>query len=411
MRFGIGAVLAILLGAFAAHFLLADRGYVLVNFRGYVVEMSVPGLAIVLVLTYLLIRAFVAVADAPRRWRAGREQRQLARRDSDLTTGLTQLIEGNWARSERVLTQGLKQADAPLANYLLAAHAAQLQGATDRRDQWLELAQGISAEGATSALLTRAELQLAAGEPAAAVATLDTLEQQKGDQPAAITLRARAYRALDDRAALLALLPRLARAPLSAAEREALAMTAVQGELARGELTGERLAEVWSSLPSELRAVPTLVAERARALNRLGRGDEAERELKAALKRDWHPALVQSFGEVRGADAVKQLKQIETWLKSYPDDAALLLAAARVSMANELWGKARSYLESSLALAPTADAYALYGKLLTGLGEEDRALLAFRSGLQLVSPAAAEPLPPSRGLAAPAREAERKAQG
>ena len=95
------------------------------------------------------------------------------RRDSDLTAGLTQLIEGNWARSERLLTQGLKHADAPLANYLLAAHAAQLQGAADRRDQWLELAQGISAEGATSALLTRAELQLAAGEPAAAVATLD----------------------------------------------------------------------------------------------------------------------------------------------------------------------------------------------------------------------------------------------
>ena len=382
----------------------------LVNFRGYVVEMSVPGLVIVLVLAYLFIRALVAVADAPRRWRAAREQRLLVRRDSDLTTGLTQLIEGNWARSERVLTQGLKHADAPLANYLLAAHAAQLQGAADRRDQWLELAQGVSADGATSALLTRAELQLAAGEPAAAVATLETLEQQKGDQPAAIALRARAYRALDDRAALLALLPRLARAPLPAAERDALATLALQGELARPELTGERLAEVWGSLPSELRAVPALVAERARALDRLGRGDEAERELKAALKRDWHPALVQSFGEVRGADAAKQLKQIETWLKSYPDDAALLLAAARVSMANELWGKARSYLESSLALAPTADAYALYGKLLTGLGEEDRALLAFRSGLQLVSPAAAEPLPPSRGLAAPAREAERTAR-
>ena len=128
------------------------------------------------------------------------------------------------------------------------------------------------------------------------------------------------------------------------------------------------------------------------------------------MKRDWHPALVQSYGEVRGADPAKQLKQVETWLKSYPDDAALLLAAARLSMANELWGKARSYLESSLALAPTADAYALYGRLLTQLGEDDRALLAFRSGLRLVSPAAAEPLPPSRGLAPPARDAEREAR-
>lgn len=411
MRFGVAAVLAILLGAFAAHFLLADRGYVLVNFRGYVIEMSVPGLVIVLVLAYLFVRALVAVAGAPRRWRAARERRQLVRRDSDLTTGIMQLIEGHWARSERLLTQGLKHADAPVANYLLAARAAQLQGATDRRDQWLDLAQGASADGATSAALTRAELQLAAGEPAAAVATLTALEQPTRDQPAATALLARAYRALGDRAGLFALLPRLARATLPAAEREELATFAVQGELERTDLTNQRLGEVWASVPSELRAVPALVAERARALARLQRGDEAERELKAALTREWHPTLVKSYGEARGSDAARQLQQAETWLKTYPDDPVLLLAAARLAMANELWGKARSYLESSLALAPTGDAYALYGQLLTALGEEERALLAFRTGLQLVSPSAAEPLPPSRGLAAPAHESERKARG
>ncbi|HUQ53859.1 MAG TPA: heme biosynthesis HemY N-terminal domain-containing protein, partial [Gammaproteobacteria bacterium] len=137
MRFSVAAVLAVVLGAFGAHFLLADRGYVLVNFRGYVIEMSVPGLVIVLVTAYLAVRAVAAVVEAPRRWRAARSQKDFERRDSDLTAGLTQLIEGNWARSERLLTQGLKHADAPLANYLLAAHAAQLQGAADRRDQWL----------------------------------------------------------------------------------------------------------------------------------------------------------------------------------------------------------------------------------------------------------------------------------
>jgi HemY protein len=411
MRFGVAAVLTILLGAFAAHFLLADRGYVLVNFRGYVVEMSMPGLVIVLVLAYLFVRAIAAVVDAPRRWRAAREQRLLVRRDSDLTAGLTQLIEGNWARSERLLTKGLKHADAPLANYLLAAHAAQLQGAVERRDQWLELAQGISADGATSALLTRAELQLASGDAEAAIATLQTLEQDKGDQPAAIALRARAYRALNDRVQLFALLPRLSRAALAPAEREELAKLGVQGELARSELTNERLAEVWSTVPSELRGTPVLVAERARALARLDRGDEAERELRAALKRDWHSPLALVYGEIRGADPAKQLKQVETWLKNYPDDAALLLAAGRLAMANELWGKARSYLESSLSIMPTADGYALYGRLLTQVGEDDRALTAFRAGLKLVSPVAAEPLPPPRSLAPPAREPELKAQG
>ena len=411
MRGGVAAVLAVLLAAFAAHFLLADRGYVLVNFLGLVIEMSVPGLVIVLVSSYLVVRALAAVVDAPRRWRAAREHRQLERRDSELTAGLTQLIEGNWARSERLLTQGLRHADTPLANYLLAAHAAHLQGAADRRDQWLELAQGISSEAATSAKLTLAALQLQAGEPAAAVATLQALEPGSPDQPAVAALLARAYRALDDRAGLLTLLPRLARASLTPAEREEVAKLALQGELSRADLTTERLAEVWAMLPSELRITPPVIAERARALARLGEADEAEHELRSALKREWHPALVECYGEVRGTDSTKQLKQAESWLKAHPDDAALLLAAARLAMANELWGKARSYLESSLALMPAPAAYALYGRLLTQLGEDDGALLAFRSGLGLVSPAAAEPLPPSRGLAPPAREAEIKTQG
>lgn len=406
MRFGVAVLLAVLLGAFLAHFLLADRGYVLVNFRGYVVEMSVPGLVIVLVAAYLFVRAIVAVAEAPRRWREGRAQRQLERRDSDLNAGLAQLVEGNWARSERLLTQGLKHTDAPLANYLLAAHAAQLQGAAERRDQWLELAQSISTEGATSAQLTRAQLELQAGDPAAAVATLKALGNP--DQPAAVALLARAYRALDDHSQLLDLLPHLARASLPPAERAQLAKLAVEGELSRADLTVERLAEVWGMVPSELRGSSPVVAERALALARLGNGGDAERELRAALKREWHPKLVQSYGEVRGADPAKQLKHAEGWLKAHPDDAALLTAAARLSMANDLLGKARSYLESSLALAPAPDAYALYGRLLTELGEGERASLAFRSGLALVSPPAAEPTAPSRTLAPPTRDAERK---
>jgi len=411
MRVGVGLVLAVLLGAFAAHFLLVDRGYVLVNFRELVIEMSVPGLVIVLVLAYLLVRALVAVAQAPRRWRRSREQRKLERRDSDLTAGLTQLVEGNWARSERLLTKGLKDADAPLANCLLAAHAAQLQGAADRRDQWLTLAEGIGEEEATSAQLTRAQLQLQAGDPAAAVATLKAFESENAEQPASIALLARAYRALDDREQLFALLPRLQRASLTPAEREQLQELAVQGQLSPGDLTAERLASVWATLPSELQAAPAVVAERARALSRLGDGEQAEREVRGALKRDWHPALIASYGEIRAADPATQLKQAEKWLEAHHDDAALLKTAARLSLANELWGKARSYLEASLALSPEPEAYALYGQLLTQLGEDEEALSAYRSGLGLLSPAAAQSPPPSSGVATPRRGASRKARG
>ena len=88
---------------------------------------------------------------------------------------------------------------------------------------------------------------------------------------------------------------------------------------------------------------------------------------------------------VTGTDSMKQLRRAEDWLRQHGEDAALLTTAARLCMANELWGKARSYLESSLALAPNPESYALYGRLLTKLGERENAALAYHSGLSLVS--------------------------
>ena len=361
-------MLAILLGAFAAHFLLADRGYVLVNFRGYVVEMSVPGLVIVLV-AGVSVRARARGASSTRRavWRAAREQRLLVRRDSDLTAGAHAAHRRQLGAQRAAADAGARSTPMRRSRTTCsprtrrsckAPPSAATNGSSSRK--------GSPPDGATSALLTRAELQLGAGEPTPPSRRCKRSSSEKGDQPAAIALLARAYRALgrSRAAARAAAAPRsrAAAAPPSAKRSRSSACKASS----RARISPRAPRRGVGQRPE--RAARRSGARRASAhgrSHRLGRGDEAERELRAALKRDWHPPLVLAYGEVRGADLAKQLKQVETWLKTYPEDAALLLAAARLSMANELWGKARSYLESSLALAPTADAYALYGRLLT----------------------------------------------
>ena len=100
--------------------------------------------------------------------------------------------------------------------------------------------------------------------------------------------------------------------------------------------------------------------------------------------------LIIAYGRIETAEPAKRLKRAEQWLKVHAEDGALLLTAARLCMAEELWGKARSYLESSLAMAPRTDAYALYGRLLKQFGEDENAALAFRSGLGLVTGAVTE---------------------
>jgi HemY protein len=140
-----------------------------------------------------------------------------------------------------------------------------------------------------------------------------------------------------------------------------------------------------------------------RSLMRTKMHEKAEKDLVTELKSEWRAPLVRLFGLVEGPDPSKQLKRAEAWLREHDDDADLLLTAARLCLRNGLWGKARSYLETVIALRPTPDAYQVYGRLLNQLGEGDAAADAYRAGLRMVSD---EPLP-----AIPFLKPARKNQG
>ena len=118
---------------------------------------------------------------------------------------------------------------------------------------------------------------------------------------------------------------------------------------------------------------------------RVGLHQKAEKELAAALRSNWRGQLVRLFGLVEGVDASRQLKRAEGWLKNHGEDPDLLLTAARLCLRNELWGKARSYLESVISLRPSPEAYQEYGSLLNQMGEADAAADAFRDGLGMVA--------------------------
>ena len=129
----------------------------------------------------------------------------------------------------------------------------------------------------------------------------------------------------------------------------------------------------------------TLLEAYYSGLMRHGMHDRAEKELIAALRSEWRGPLVRLFGLVQGVDASKQLKRAEGWLADHGEDPDLLLAAARLCVRNELWGKARSYLETVLSLRPSPEVYQEYGALLNQLGEGDAAADAYRDGLNMAA--------------------------
>jgi HemY protein len=385
MRWGLAAVAALVLAALGAHFLLQDRGYVLINFRGLVIEMSVPALLLGLVLLYGALRMVATLWQAPRRLGerlAGHRSKRAARRISE---AMMHIAEGRLAKGERLLTGSLRSADAPLVNYLLAARTAQEQGSPERRDEWLRLAYEQLPQAQTTVLLTQAELQLANGESERALATLRRVEADQPAHPVALGLLAETLDALGDWRSVVDLLPRMSQARITAEKLELIAAGALRHWCARPELTREEFMQLWTKLPAGLRSAVALLELRAHTLARLGFADDAERELRSWLRRDWQAPLIDVYGEILSSEPREQLRRAESWLGEHPDDAALLLAAARLAIANELWGKARSYLESSIALAPRPESYALYARLLDRLGESDEAALAYRSGLGLVT--------------------------
>ena len=145
-----------------------------------------------------------------------------------------------------------------------------------------------------------------------------------------------------------------------------------------------------NKLPKDLKKDLAALGAYFSGLIRTGMHERAEKDISTELKRSWRGPVVRYYGLVQAEDATRQLKIAEDWLKQHGEDADLLLAAARLCLRNELWGKARSYLETVIAIQPTPDAYQEYGRLLNQLGEGEAAAEAYRHGLNLV---AGEPLP------------------
>jgi len=383
VRFGFWAVAALVFGALLAHFLLQDNGLVTISMRSYVVTMSVPVLVVMLVVAYFSVRLLIGIWRAPRRLGAGIAERRSRSAGKRLTRGLIHLSEGEWARSERLLTRSIDSGEAPLANYLMAARAAQQQGAIDRRNDWLRRAFENLPDAESAILMTQAQLQLDNNEIEAAIASLARVREKQPHNPIANAMFVRACRDLGDAAGMLAVLPELADADLPEPEKDELACFALESTQRQPEFDRSRLDSIWNGLSAKQRRRPRLLAWHARALSKLGDGRAAEAELRKALNKEWHSELAAAYGELRAADTGKQLRHAESWLKGRPDDAALLLATARICMQMQLWGKARSYLESSLSIAPDPGAWAIYGQLLNQLGDEAAASEAFRQGLSI----------------------------
>lgn len=384
MKAGFIIILILLIGVLGTHFMLDNNGYVLISFRGYTVEMSVPALIFVALVAYLAIRVVARILLAPRQLGEKVARTRLQRSGKHINRGLVAMSEGKLSKGERLLTKGAASSEAPVVNYLTAARTAQAQGDKSRRDGWLKMAYEQGDDARNTVLLTQAELQMADGDLEQARASLNKIRDTHPQHPQALKMLAELHAADGDWDVALELMPALRKARIVPAQRlDEWVIDAHEALLGADDIKAARIEELWHQLPRNLRKSPRLNRARAKALINAGETANAEAEIKKALKLEWDDELVTLYGEMKPSNATAQLKQAETWLSSRPDDPVLLLAAGRSCIRSELWGKARSYLESSLAIRPTPEAYHELGNLMLRLDERDAATAAFAKGLTL----------------------------
>lgn len=411
MRLLFSSLFALFLAIALGMVLTRDPGRVVVNYGDWTVQTTlslfVVGVLVLVALCYLLVRIVLGLASLPHDWRRWSEHRQRLRAEQFLSQGLLAMVEGDWKAAERAFHKGARYSESPLVNYLLAARAAQHQGALDRRDQYLRLAHHNGGNGSSAALavgLTQAELQLSGHQDEQAYATLRHLDSRnpRHDQVKLMMLEASSrLREWDEALALLHELEKKDLVPVEQIRAKQLEVYAGLLRKARGR---EELMDQWSRIPVRLRRDPHLIDVYVSERLRFPGTDDCEEILRRALARGWDERLVRLYGLVEGRDTARQLKRAEGWLEIHGRDAMLLLSLGRLARRNGLWGKARGYLDQSIAVRPTPETYRELASLHEQEGEHAAAALCYQRGLSLVTdgtPALPAPAPASPSVARP----------
>jgi HemY protein len=376
-----------------------DNGYILIGYGSWTIEGSLAlfglGILVLFLLAYVAIRTASRIWHMPERVAEWRRKRRNLKARQALTRGLLELAEGRWKVAERHFTRNVAQSETPLLNYLAAARAAQLQGEHTRRDDYLHLAHESMPSADVAVGLTQAELQLAHQQYEQALATLMHVRSLSPKHTYVLTLLKKLYENLGEWKKLEEMMPELKRRKvISDADYQVLERRVYQERLVQESSSLDALVSYWQLVPKGVRQQQVILIEYCKHMMALDAGSRVEPLIANSLLREWNSELVSLYGHIELANPSHQLAVAEGWLQHHAEDSGLLLTLARLSLQNKLWGKARSYLEASIGIAPSAESYQQLGLLLERLGDDEEALRCFRAGLAITHTEPQRALPP-----------------
>ncbi len=378
----------LLLAGLAVGFALVayyNDGYVLLVLPPWRAEVSLnlfllAGSAAFLVI-YLMARAVSHTLALPRAVAEFRRRRQQEKAALALRDTWRLLQEGRYGHAMRCAENARPDHAASGMLALAGWRAAHALRDAERTAEWAARVREHDGAGLQAArLMTEAEFAVQERRFDDARGALQQLAAHQGRHIAALRLSLRAEQGLGNWREVARLVRQLEKHQALTAEQAApIRSRAVREALRALREDPAGLMRYWRELDDVDRGQASLALETARALAAAGDCREAQRVIEDALDEYWDASLVLTYGEcgVGGepaGDVLGRIAQAEKWLAGMPRDDALLLTLGRLCRQQQLWGKARSYLEASLAIAPSRAAHVELAQLLDQL--EDPALAA-----------------------------------
>ena len=390
-----------LLAVFAAAVALVilgrvDAGYVLFIFPPYRVELTMLFFAVVAVASffvlYALLRLLGQAVALPATVRAYRARRRRERAHGALAAALQAYYEGRYRRAENEAALAFEIGPVPGLAALLAARASHQLRDFERRDRWLERADGSGDALQTARLVSRAELALEERDFGAARDALRRLQSAAPRHIATARMLLRAERGAGawDEVRRLAgqLLKRDAIAPALAEEYKVQANVEL---LQRSADDADDFERRWREIAPRDQLHPRVAAAAARHATALGKASVAREILENSLAAEWNSKLIGLYGELpaqvpateRAEEARVRIERAERWLAERNRDPELLAALGRLCAQAELWGKAQSFLEASLSFEESRGAHLELARLAERLDRPADAQRHYRRAAEL----------------------------
>jgi HemY protein len=282
--------------------------------------------------------------------------------------------------------QALDSGESPLLNALLAARAAHEQRDFKARDAYLARAERQGAHGDAARLMTQVELLLDARDLQPALGLLKQLKETAPKHTGVLRLDLKAQQQARNWDGVLAAVAQLEkREAIEPVQAEQLRVNAHIENLKRKAHLADELKTYWEKMPAGDRINGKIATMAARLFLGMGGTKQARDIIEQSLEKHWDSSLVELYGQCADKDAVKQIERAEKWLQSHSKDPALLLALGRLCARQELWGKAQSYIEASLAVESTRTAHLALAQLLEKMNKVDEACKHYRESLALES--------------------------